>query len=106
MKVFPTVVSPARFISSAHFCVAFLVLLAGSLAAPAGEPESSVQESVTSATPVPSMQTSVPVLLAEEASTDNSWSIRKVFALANNRTRAIQICVALMCLALLIMIKK
>lgn len=49
----------------------------------------------------------VPILLAEETTTKHDgWSIRKVLGLVNNRTRVIQACVALMCLALFIMIKK
>jgi hypothetical protein len=81
------------------FCFTLLLVLTSSrLATAAGEPATSGY--------APSLTTSVPALLAEEATTDNSWSIRKVFALVNNRTRVIQVCVALMCFALFILIKK
>jgi hypothetical protein len=46
------------------------------------------------------------VALPLAASDDNNYSIRKFFAGMNRRERVVQLCVAVMCLALFILCKK
>jgi hypothetical protein len=37
---------------------------------------------------------------------DDGWSLKHIFKNANSRTRVVQVCIGIMCLALFILIKK